>query len=144
MPKFSESSKEKLSTVHCDLQILFNEVIKEYDCTIVFGYRSPEEQRALFEQGRTKPGSIVTYKDGYERKSKHNQEPSFAVDVVPYPIDWDNKDRIRVFAGFVLGTYQQLKKQGKIKSNIRWGGDWDSDTILKDQRFNDFPHFEIY
>ena len=26
---------------------------------------------------------------------------------------------------------------------IRWGGDWDSDNIMKDQTFNDLPHFEI-
>ena len=26
---------------------------------------------------------------------------------------------------------------------IRWGGDWDRDTDLSDNRFNDLPHFEL-
>jgi hypothetical protein len=26
---------------------------------------------------------------------------------------------------------------------IRWGGDWDSDNIMKDQTFNDLPHFQL-
>jgi len=27
--------------------------------------------------------------------------------------------------------------------SIRWGGDWNMDTYVKDQRFNDLPHFEL-
>ena len=26
---------------------------------------------------------------------------------------------------------------------IRWGGDWDMDTQVKDNNFDDLPHFEI-
>lgn len=26
---------------------------------------------------------------------------------------------------------------------IRWGGDWDLDTDLKDNTFDDLPHFEL-
>ena len=28
--------------------------------------------------------------------------PSRAVDVVPYPIDWDDRERFHLFAGFVI------------------------------------------
>ncbi len=76
-------------------------------------------------------------------ESKHNKLPSEAVDVVPYPIDWKNTPRMRFFAGVILGIAIMLKRQGKMKHCIRWGGDWDSDTDLNDQRFNDLPHFEI-
>ena len=31
-----------------------------------------------------------------------------------------------------------------IDVNLRWGGDWDRDFDLKDQRFNDYPHFELH
>ena len=26
---------------------------------------------------------------------------------------------------------------------LRWGGDWDVDTELKDNDFDDLPHFEL-
>ena len=40
MAKFSEHSKRELSTVHPDLQEIFNEVILRFDCTILEGKRS--------------------------------------------------------------------------------------------------------
>jgi peptidoglycan L-alanyl-D-glutamate endopeptidase CwlK len=143
MAKFGKSSLARLETVHKDLQIVFKEVIKYFDCTVVFGHRSPEKQNELYQQGRTTPGSIVTYKDGYEKLSKHNHSPSLAVDVVPYPIDWGDTDRMRYFAGFVMGIAKMLKEQGKIENNIVWGADWDGDTELNDQKFVDIPHFQI-
>jgi peptidoglycan L-alanyl-D-glutamate endopeptidase CwlK len=151
MPSFSETSKSKLETAEKDLQTVFNEVIKHFDCTVIYGHRTPEEQFELFKKGRKQRddgtwaviGHVVTYLDGYDKKSKHNECPSKAVDVIPYPIEWSNVNRMRVFAGFVLGIATMLKAQGKIKNDIVWGGDWDSDTVLKDQRFNDFPHFQI-
>ena len=47
------------------------------------------------------------------------------------------------FGGVVLGIAKMLKAEGKIDSSIRWGGDWDGDTHIKDQTFIDLPHFEI-
>ena len=41
------------------------------------------------------------------------------------------------FGGFVLGIASQMGLK------IRWGGDWDRDTEVKDNRFDDLPHFEI-
>jgi len=26
---------------------------------------------------------------------------------------------------------------------LRWGGDWDGDTELDDNKFDDLPHFEL-
>jgi len=66
-----------------------------------------------------------------------------AVDAVPYPIDWEDTKRMIFFAGFVICTAKRLKKEGKISHDIRWGGDWDRDTELKDNRFQDYPHFEL-
>ena len=128
MPQFGKTSIEKLSTCHPDLQMLFGEVIKHYDCVILDGYRSNEEQQKLFKQGKSKlqAGS-----------SKHNQSPSLAADVAPWPLDWKDKNRFYHFAGKVQGIAQMLN----IK--IRWGGDWDSDNDLKDQNFYDLPHFEL-
>ena len=69
--------------------------------------------------------------------SNHNTSPSRAVDVVPYPVDWSDRDRFHLFAGYVLATAQSLGY------TLRWGGDWDSDTQTSDNQFDDFPHFEV-
>ena len=42
------------------------------------------------------------------------------------------------FAGFVKGI-----AKGMYNIDLRWGGDWDNDWEVKDNRFDDFPHFEI-
>ena len=127
MPQFGRRSKEQLSSCHPDLQKLFNEVIKYYDCTILEGYRSNENQLKAFNAGKSR------IKSG----GKHNQSPSLAADVAPWPIDWKDKDRFYHFAGIVQGIAKMLN----IK--IRWGGDWDSDNDLKDQTLYDLPHFEL-
>lgn len=128
MPSFSARSRANLETCHEDLQRLFGEVIKHYDCTILCGHRGEEEQNEAFRQGR----SQLQFP-----QSKHNSLPSIAVDVAPYPIDWDNRSRFYHFGGLVLGISIGMGIP------IRWGGDWDMDTDLNDQSFFDLPHFEL-
>jgi len=128
MPRYSKRSKERLATCDEKLQGLFNEVIKHVDCSILEGHRSKERQNKLYDEGRTK----VRYPTG-----RHNASPSKAVDVTPYPVDWDDRERQTLFAGFVLG----IARAKGIK--LRWGGDWDQDFQVMDNRFDDFPHFEI-
>ena len=134
MPYFSKSSKNKLETCDPELQTLFNYVIKYFDCTIVCGIRGREEQEHAFQNGF----STVQYPN-----SKHNSSPSEAVDVVPYPIEWENIDRMRYFIGFVKGVARMLYDYGAMEKEITTGIDWDNDTILKDQRLKDCPHFQI-
>ena len=133
MPKFSKESIEQLDTCHPDLQILFIEVIKYWDCKVICGNRNKEKQNKAFAEGKSQ--KQFPY-------SNHNQLPSIAIDAVPYPINWETKNpkdlaRWYAFAGFVLGVASQMG----IK--IKWGGDWDSDKDFKDQDFNDLPHFEL-
>jgi len=128
MPLFSTRSLERLGTCHPDLQYLFNEVVRDFDCTILCGHRPEEDQNEAFEHGfSTKPWP----------ESTHNKKPSKAVDVAPYPVEWDNRERFYYFAGYVKG------KAVDLGIKIRWGGDWDGDTRVKDQTFNDLPHFEL-
>lgn len=126
--RFSNKSISQLVTCDADLQRLFREVLKGYDCTIIQGFRGKEEQDEYFRTGKSK----VQYPNG-----KHNQSPSLAVDVAPYPVDWNNTKRFYHFAGYVLAVADMMG----IK--IRWGGDWDSDKDLDDQTFMDLVHFEI-
>lgn len=141
MPSFSSSSLKKLRTVDSDLQVLFLYVVKHFDCTILSGTRTTEEQQELYSQGRDRPGYIVTYKDGVINKSKHQE--ALAVDVCPYPIAFRDMDRIKYFAGFVMGIAKILRDNGIIDIEIRNGLDWDNDTELKDNTFTDGFHFEI-
>ena len=67
----------------------------------------------------------------------HNSKPSRAVDCVPYPIDWTDRERFTLFAGFVLGV------AARMGITLRWGGDWNMNFEVKDNRFDDFPHFEL-
>ncbi len=128
MPRFGRRSRKNLETCHEDLQELFNEVIKYFDCTVIQGHRGKEEQNKYFDEGKSK----VKYPNG-----RHNANPSNAVDVVPYPINWKDTDRMYYFAGFVKGV------AFKLGIPIRWGGDWNDNTEVKDTNFKDLPHFEL-
>ena len=128
MPRFGRKSKERLSTCDPKLQELFNEVIKHVDCSILEGHRGKERQNKFYDEGKSK----VRFPNG-----RHNASPSRAVDVTPYPVDWADRERQTLFAGFCLGMANRMGIQ------IRWGGDWDQDFEVKDNRFDDFPHFEL-
>ena len=128
MPKFSNKSKGRLSSCDDRLQEVFKEVVKTFDCSILQGHRGKKEQDLYFNTGRSK----VKYPNG-----RHNAKPSKAVDVTPYPVDWNDRERQTLFAGYVLGI---AKGMG---ITLRWGGDWDRDFEVKDNSFDDFPHFEV-
>ena len=131
MPKFGSRSKKNLSSCHPDLQKVFNKVVEDYDCTVVCGHRGEEDQNKAFDQGRSK----VKYPHG-----KHNADPSYAVDVYPYPINFKNLERMIHFAGYVLAI---AKSMG---IDLIWGRDWRSDWYKKDKNtttFKDYPHFEL-
>ena len=120
MPKFSKTSKEKLVTCHRDLQRLCNELIEYTDFTVICGHRTEEEQEEVYENGY----SMVPYP-----MSKHNRFPSIAVDIAPYPIDWENVERWTIFVDMVKMLAD------KLGINIKCGRDFKS--------FKDYPHIEL-
>ena len=128
MPRFGKKSKQRLETCDKRLQEIFNEVIKTVDCSVLEGHRGKDRQNALYKEGKTK----LTFPKG-----RHNSSPSNAVDVVPYPVDWGDRERFHLFAGCVLG----IAKSMGIK--LRWGGDWNINWFVDDNKFDDFPHFEV-
>lgn len=140
MARFSETSMNRLKTCSPDLQNLFNEVIKYWDCTIVEGHRKKERQNELYKDGLTQ----LKYPH-----SEHNLYPSHAVDVVPYKerAIWGENAKERedmaFFAGFVKGIAHKLKEEGRMKHSVRWGGDWNNNNSIADTNFRDFPHWEI-
>lgn len=120
MPSFGRVSKSRLGTCHNLLQDILNEAIKECDFSVLCGHRGKAEQDAAYNAGNSK----LKFP-----QSKHNQMPSLAVDIAPYPIDWNDLDRFKE-----LGTI--VKKIAKEKGiDLSWGGDWKS--------FKDYPHFQL-
>jgi len=134
MARFGDSSNRRLDECHPDLQVIFREVVKSFDCSAICGHRGKFAQITAYESGK----SHVTWPD-----SKHNLKPAMAVDAPPYPVDWNDTERFALFAGYVMATANQLFLQGKISHRIRWGGDWDRDTHVGDERFRDLAHFEL-
>lgn len=134
MPNFGKESLMKLAECHPELQILFHEVIHYFDCVILVGHRGQADQEAAFASGKTQ----LHYPMG-----NHNKIPSMAVDAMPYPLDWNDRDEIHYFAGYVMATAAQLYKQGIMSYKLRWGGNWKKDNDLKDNHFSDFDHFEL-
>ena len=124
MPRFGRRSKERLKGVDAKLVNVLNELIKIMDVTIIEGLRTEDRQDELVAQGKSKT-----------KYSKHLVGK--AVDLAPYPIDWEDRERFHYMGGMVRGIGQQLGV------NIRWGGDWDSDGEIKDNSFDDLVHVEI-
>ena len=129
MPKFGKRSTKNLSTCHPSLQLIFNEVIKYFDCSIIWGYRGEGDQNKAYHDGR----SMKKYPN-----SMHNKVPSLALDCVPYPgLYRSTKEDFYFMAGIIktiAWTYNV---------RIRWGGDWDCDLDFHDQSFFDLAHFEL-
>lgn len=129
LPKFGARSLHALEGVHPDLRRLFERVVLTFDCAILEGARTPERQQELYATGKSKT-----------LDSKHLRQPSgfaHAVDVAPWPLDWEDRDRWYAFAGYVRGIAESLE------INVRWGGDWDGDWTFTDQTFHDLPHWEL-
>ena len=142
MPKFSKRSKGKLATCHDDLQKLFNKVIERFDCSIICGHRGKEDQDDAFARGVSK----LRWP-----RSKHNKVPSLAVDVVPYPCDWEALNAPKTFPyryKLAMERFEKLAREVHLVSlslgiRVRHGADWDMDGDTGDEKFQDWPHWEL-
>lgn len=121
--KWSKKSSDLLATCDKKLQDMANMMLSrsEFDLSITCGYRTEEEQNDNYNKGTSKA------KFG---QSKHNVFPSKAIDIVPYPINWDGNDK----------RWQEMALNamwcaGKLGFEITWGGSFKS--------ISDKPHFEL-
>lgn len=134
---YSDKSLEKLMSVHPDLQILFNEVIKYFDNTIICGTRNKEEQEKAFNEG---------YSKKHFPNSLHNSLPSLGIDVQPYPFvgtEKQKRDQLISLGFYTKGIAKMLKEIGRMQFDIRWGGDWNNNNNITDEKWEDLYHFEI-
>lgn len=129
MYQFGKASKAKLATIHPDLQKILSAAIKHIDFTIVEGMRTLETQKEYVRIGRSKTlnSKHLEQDDGY----------SHAVDVAPWPIDWDNRERFIYLQGIIKGIACEMG------IDIRSGIDWDGDGDITDTSFFDGPHIEL-
>lgn len=112
---------ELLPVAQTACRLLFQECYKAgiRDIFITETYRSQARQNYLYEQGRTRPGQIVTW----TKSSRHTSRLAWDIAVAPPKSLYD------------VAT---LSKVGAIarKLCITWGGDWPANNI-------DRPHFEV-
>ena len=142
---FTQSSLDKMKKVHPKLVEVMKAAITDspFDFRITDGARTAEEQFALYQIGRSKPGRIVTNCDGKKFKSNHQIKSDgygHAVDIFPCGViengmyrkftseeGYDDK-KLRLIANHILAV-------AKSKNvNVEWGGNW---------KMNDTPHFEL-
>lgn len=81
MPILSKVSQERLATCHPRIQAVMSEVIKYEDFVVIEGHRGQEAQDKAFREGKSK----LKWPQG-----KHNTLPSNAIDIAPYPLDWND------------------------------------------------------
>ena len=142
---FGQSSLDKMRKVHPKLVEIMKIAIENspFDFRITDGARTQEEQFALYQIGRSKPGRIVTNCDGKKFKSNHQIKADgfgHAVDIFPCGVTengvyrkftseegYDEK-KLKLIANHILAV-------AKLKNvNIEWGGNW---------KMKDTPHFEL-
>ena len=116
--KLGTRSMQSLSGVHPDLVEVVKLAIKitGVDFTVIEGIRNINRQRELYKAGKSTT-----------MNSRHIT--GHAVDMVPYPVDWNDLERFETMA-------EAMKVAAdSFKVSIVWGGDWKS--------FYDAPHFEL-
>lgn len=59
------------------------------------------------------------------------------MDLVPYPVDWDDVGRFKAMAGVVFNAAEKLGVE------LRWGGDFHRDGDKTTNDAWDLPHFEL-
>jgi peptidoglycan L-alanyl-D-glutamate endopeptidase CwlK len=121
MYQFSKISLERLSECHVFLQELMLYAIRnsKQDFSILCGYRDQEAQEKAFKEKK----SLAKW-----GQSKHNQFPSLAIDIAPYPINWNDIERFDKLGNYIINCFEELNFKdikltwGKyFKNLIDWG-----------------------
>ncbi|WP_437342369.1 M15 family metallopeptidase [Jeotgalibacillus marinus] len=98
---------------------------------ITEGFRSVEEQDALYAIGRTTEGNIVTYAEGGESYHNFGLAIDFALRTndgsIIWDMEYDGNDNNQSDWMEVVEIAKEL--------GFSWGGDWPG--------FKDYPHFEM-
>lgn len=124
----------KLEGVHPRLVVAVTRILNAsaelgFPMVVTAGVRSTAQQQALYAQGRTVPGKIVTNADGVRKKSHHQTKADgfgYAVDMA-FLVD----ERPSWAEEHPWDLYGAMAKA----LGLTWGGEWES--------FPDRPHVEL-
>jgi len=158
MYRLGTRSRQKLDECHPIFKVILEDLIQYIDFSIIEGHRGREAQELAYSKG------LSQLHFGF---SKHNSQPSDAIHVVPYPIDWGELSLLELYEGVKRGDIsldefveklhkwrvaygrfaflagQIIATGRKYGAIIRWGGDWDSDGELRNNNWNDLGHYEL-
>lgn len=155
--RLSAASRVKLEGVHPRLvEVVIRALeISVQDFSVREGVRTPARQRELYGQGRSaaemkragldpKLAQPRKQKVTWTLNSNHFVNPKtgfgHAVDLVPYPLDWEGPTRFPKFDDIASAMFAAAKELGVT---LRWGADWDRDGKPRERGETDSPHFEI-
>ena len=147
----SKLSLSRLVGLNANLEAVVKRAIEitEQDFMVVEGVRSKEQCFINYGKGRTAAQCIakgvpaqyaqpklakVTWLNN-PLSSKH--VTGHAVDLVPYPVDWNDLSKFDKVAKAMFAAANELDV------SIRWGADWDNDGNYREKGEYDSPHFEI-
>lgn len=148
-----QRSLGRLAGIHPDLASVVKRAIEltTQDFSVLEGVRSDDRQRELYGQGRTaaelravgvdpKLAKPSMQKVTWTLKSNHFKQKDgygHAVDLVPYPLDWNALAKFDAIATAMFAAADD------IGVTIRWGADWDQDGNWRERGETDSPHFEL-
>lgn len=113
---------ELLKPAQLAIRLFFQECVKAgVNIFVTETYRSQERQLYLYQQGRTRPGNVVTWTKNSYHKSR------LAWDIAACTVNGNTN----------IYNTNIIKKAGQIaiKLGITWGGTWTKNL--------DYPHFEV-
>lgn len=132
-----QKTLERINLAHPKLR---NELTDIYDeicealtgramCRFAYTLRTFQEQEALYAQGRTKPGKIVTNAKGGKSYHNYGQAVDIVLIIDGKTASWD-----------ISGDYDKDSRSDWMEvvtifkqHGWEWGGDWG---------FKDYPHFQ--
>lgn len=142
MSAFGARSRAALAQVHPTLIRILSEVTEFFDCSVLDGARSSQQQALNVANGlsKTLDSKHLIQPDGY----------AHAVDVAPTPQQWDGsppagltKYEVQCIA-FLFYTKGFAKAQGV---DLRIGADWNGNNLIdmaeKEHAFLDADHIEL-
>lgn len=157
--KLGQTSLSRLATVKGPLRRVIVEAAATapagMDFTVLEGVRTREQMMINYGKGRTaaqlrakgipagysKPGvaKVTWLNDPFA--SAHAADPadglSKAVDLAPWPINWNDSKSFTVLAEHIMATAKRLGVK------LRWGRDWNMNGRYEEKGETDGPHFEL-
>lgn len=149
--KLSARSIERLSGVNDDLVRVVKRAIEltPIDFMVLEGLRTKDQAWINWGKGRTvaqlaAQGVPAKYAAPHLAKVTWLANPlnskhiiGRAVDLVPYPVDWNDLKKFDQIAAAMFAA------AGELGVKIRWGADWDGDGNYREKGESDSPHFEV-